>query len=142
MPELFVLALLGHLAGDYLFQPKRMALAKSARTWEGFGWCTLHVAIYTACVCCLWRSANPVVWLAVYLPHWFIDRYSLASLWLKLIRGRTFEAAARSSDPHREFDVAFTALVYTVVDNTLHLFCLWGVIELLLRGTSTPWPTS
>ena len=100
------------------------------------------MTIYTTCVCLLWRSANPLVWLAVYLPHWLIDRYSLASLWLRTIRGRTFEAAAGSTDPHREFDVAFTALVYTVVDNTLHLFCLWGVIELLILREIDPWPIS
>ena len=142
MAELFILALLGHLAGDYLFQSKHMALAKSARTWAGFAWCSLHVAIYTACVCILWRSANPVVWIAVYLPHWLIDRYSLASLWLAVIRGRTFSAALRATGPYCEFDVAFTALVYTVVDNALHLFCLWGVIELLLIREVIPWPIS
>ncbi|MBI2057928.1 MAG: DUF3307 domain-containing protein, partial [Candidatus Yanofskybacteria bacterium] len=35
MAELFILALLGHLIGDYLFQTKYMALNKSAKGWLG-----------------------------------------------------------------------------------------------------------
>ena len=36
MAELFVLAFLGHLIGDYLFQSTWMAVGKSRKDWEGF----------------------------------------------------------------------------------------------------------
>jgi Protein of unknown function (DUF3307) len=129
MADLFVLALLGHLVGDYLLQTKHMALQKSAPGWSGVLTCTFHVAVYTAAVCAFWWTINPVVMALVFVPHWIIDRWSLASPWLKMIRGRTFEAAFNSKDPYREFDIAFTSIVYTVTDNAMHLICLWLVIR-------------
>jgi hypothetical protein len=133
MADLFVLALLGHLAGDYLLQTKAMALRKSQPGWRGAVTCTEHVLIYTAAVCLMLGSDRPLVWMLVFAPHWVIDRWSLASAWLKLIRGRTFAAAYSSTEPYRDFDIAFTSLVYAVVDNTLHLFSLWLVIRFLPR---------
>lgn len=132
MADLFVLALLGHLVGDYLLQTKHMALHKSAPGWPGILTCTFHVAVYTAAVCAFWWTINPVLAALVFVPHWIIDRWSLASLWLKMIRGRTFEAAFTSKDQYREFDIAFTSIVYTVTDNAMHLICLWLVIRVLM----------
>jgi Protein of unknown function (DUF3307) len=126
MSDLFILALLGHLVGDYLLQTKQMALVKSVHDWRGTLMCTLHVAIYSVAVCIFLRTLSPTVFLAVAIPHLIIDRYSLANMWLRLIRGRTFESAVKP------FDVAFTAIVYTVTDNTMHLLCLWVVIVTLL----------
>ena len=73
----------------------------------------------------LW-STNPWVFVAVFVPHWIIDYWSLGLTWLKLIKGRTFE------DANDKFDVAFTCLVYAVVDNTFHLLCLWATIRFLI----------
>jgi hypothetical protein len=131
MADLFVLALLGHLVGDYLLQSKHMALTKSAPGFDGAKTCTVHVAIYTAAVCLLLWTVNPIVIAAVAVPHWLIDRYSAASVWLKIIRGRTFEDAYLSKDQYREFDIAFTSIVYTVTDNTMHLLCLWAMIRIM-----------
>lgn len=125
MADLFILALLGHLVGDYLLQTKRMALGKSEPGLRGMEICSEHVVLYTAAVCVFLWTVNPVVVAAVYIPHWVIDRWSLATHWLRLIRGRTFETAKG------EWDVAFTALVYAVVDNTFHLLCLFAVVTLL-----------
>ena len=131
MAELFILALLGHLIGDYLLQTKHMALNKSAKGWGGIKTCSIHVLIYTTSVCLMLWMFNVWVWLAIFIPHWIIDRWSLASLWLKLIKGRTFEEAYLSKDHYREFDIAFTSLVYAVVDSTFHLLSLWLVIKFL-----------
>lgn len=132
MSELFIYALLGHLVGDYIFQTKTMALTKSTEGKKGARVCTIHVLIYTASVCLLWGILDPVVWLMVGIPHWIIDRYSLASMWLKIIKGRTFESALATQEPLRQFDIAFTSLVYAVVDNTFHLLCLVIVIQYYL----------
>ena len=128
METLFIKALLGHLIGDYLLQSKNMALQKSEPTWHGFKMCTIHVLLYTIAVCAMMQTTDPIIWLLVFIPHWIVDRWSLASYWLKLIRGRTFESAYNSNDKFREFDIAFTCIVYTVTDNTIHLLCLWGLI--------------
>jgi hypothetical protein len=132
MPDSFVAILLGHLVGDFMLQGKHMALTKSERSWAGFWMCTLHVAIYTATVCAFVWTIDPIFIVAVAVPHWLIDRYSLATLWLKLIRGRTFESAYLSTDKFREFDIAFTSIVYTVTDSTMHLLCLWAAIRFLM----------
>jgi Protein of unknown function (DUF3307) len=132
MERLFILSLFGHLTGDYLLQSKWMALTKSAKGTRGLLACTSHVAIYTIAVCVLVGTWSPVFALAVFAPHWIIDRWSLASLWLKLIRGRTFEAALANKTEYREFDIAFTAIVYTVTDNTIHLLCLWLALYLIV----------
>jgi len=132
MADLFALALLGHLVGDYLLQTKHMALYKPAPGFSGILTCTLHVAVYTVAVCAFWWTINPLIVALVFVPHWIIDRWSLATPWLKLIRGRTFEAAFNSTDKYREFDIAFTSIVYTVTDNAMHLICLWLVIKFVM----------
>ena len=132
MERLFILALFGHLIGDYLLQSKWMALTKSDGGPEGLRACSIHVAIYTVAVCILVGTLSPVFAVAVFAPHWIIDRWSLASSWLKLVRGRTFEDALANTTPHREFDIAFTAIVYTVTDNTMHAICLWLALYLVV----------
>src|SRR3989338_6231376 len=101
MAELFILALLGHLIGDYLLQTKHMALNKSAKGWGGIETCSWHVLVYTASVCLMFWTLNVWVGLAIFIPHWIMDRWSLASVWLKFIKGRTFEAAYTSEDQYR-----------------------------------------
>ena len=132
MADLFILAFLGHLVGDYLVQSKHMALHKADKGWRGAVTCTFHVALYTLAICAFLETLNPLIWALVFVPHWVIDRWSLASPWLKLIRGRTFTDAYNSTDKYREFDIAFTSIVYTVTDNTMHLLCLWALIRFVM----------
>lgn len=146
---LFLLALIGHLIGDFGLQPKRWALGKADWGWEGASYCAKHVSLYTLIICfilptpvVMWMRAT--VWAAVFIPHWIIDRWSLASWWLKMIGGRTFETVImpeRNVDGfgwreprdylRHEFDVAFTSIVYTVTDSMWHIICLWVAIRLL-----------
>ena len=132
MADLFIVALLGHLVGDYLLQTKYMALNKSEVGWAGIVPCAVHVAVYTTAVCAFWWTIGPLLVALVFVPHWIIDRWSLATPWLKMIRGRTFDDALKSRDEYREFDIAFTSIVYTGTDNTMHLICLWLVIKFVM----------
>lgn len=135
MADLFILALLGHLVGDFVLQTKVMALDKSERSLWGCWQCFLHVIVYTISVCVFMQSMNPLVWFLVFVPHFLIDKFSLASVWLKMIGGRTFESASydhNPSDKYREFDVAFTSIVYAVVDNTFHLLSLFLLIKFVI----------
>ena len=123
----------GHLVGDFLLQPKTMAIHKSDRGWKGLGWCVLHCLIYTAAVCFFIREmVTPLVVVVIFMSHFPIDRWSLASQWLRLIRGRTFIAAYANTGPYREFDIAFTSIVYTVVDSTWHLLLMWYGVRLVI----------
>jgi len=130
MEDMFARIVLGHLAGDYLFQSKAMALKKSEPGIKGIAWCTLHCAIYTACVCLFLWTTNPITITLVFLSHWPFDRWSLASKWLDIIRGRNIKKAFLSKDKYREFDLIFSCFVYAATDNTIHLILLWLITKL------------
>ena len=121
---MFILGFLAHRVSDLALQPKSWALNKSVPGRKGFTICTIHVLVYTTCIICSWQKFDILVYASVFIPHWIIDRYSLANKWLGLIRGRTFASAFASTDKYREFDVAFTCIVYKDVDETFHLVCL------------------
>ena len=122
---MFTGIVLGHLVADYLLQNKKMALEKSAGGIKGIIWCTIHSLIYTATICLfLWRI-DWLVALLVFISHWPIDRWSLASKWLKLIKGRDILTAFNSKEEYHEIDLSFSCLVYALADNTMHLVVLW-----------------
>jgi len=127
MEDIFARIVFGHLVGDYLLQNKSMALKKSEKGFNSIFWCTLHCLIYTTSMCLFLRTLNPLVIFSIFITHWLIDRWSLASKWLKLIRGRNFLEAYLSGN---EIDVAFSCLVYAVVDNTIHLLPIWFVVNI------------
>lgn len=131
MTDIFARIVLGHLTGDFLFQSKNMALKKSEAGIKGILWCTFHCLIYTISVCLFLWTIDPVIVGLVFLSHWPIDRWSLGSKWLKLIGGRDFVTAYFSKEKYHEIDLAFSCLVYAVVDNTMHLILLWLIGSLL-----------
>jgi hypothetical protein len=109
--------LLGHLIGDYLLQPKNMAVHKSDSGFEGFATCLVHSLIYSLSVFIFFPEYTVLTFILIFLTHYLIDRYSLANYWLKLVRGRSHTDTG-------PFSKEFYAIVYTVVDNTLHLLLL------------------
>jgi hypothetical protein len=127
--------LLGHLIGDYLLQNNWMALGKSKH--NGLGWftCTVHCLLYTVAVVAMTQTVSVSWCSAVFASHFFIDKFSLAEAYLKAINGRSLERfmAARENQtysPHIALRAGFDVLVYTVVDNTMHLLLLywaWGL---------------
>ncbi len=128
---MFAEIVLGHLAGDYLFQSKSMALKKTDKNLNGLLWCVFHCLIYTASVCLFVYNFSFLVVTLVFLSHFFIDRWSLASKWLRIIRGRSITEACGLQE-NREVNIAFSCLVYAVVDNTLHLILLWLIAVVMI----------
>lgn len=128
---MFINAVLGHFVGDYLLQTKEMALTKSAKTFYGLWMSVLHSSIYTLAVCLFTWKFAPLFVALVFLTHWPIDRWSLGTKWLQMIRGRDILRAYESKEKYHEIDLAFSCLVYAVVDNTLHLVLLWLVINFI-----------
>lgn len=143
--------LLGHFMGDYLLQPLAMALNKSPRKpldeegqkSEGRGgvplktalfWSIVHATVYSLCVCLWLWTASPVVFGLIFLTHWPLDFFSLGDKYLKLIKGRTLQRAAEDKSPFGPFNIAFTAVVYTIVDNGMHLMLMYPVVLLLQKG--------
>lgn len=150
-------AILGHFVGDYLMQSKKMALGKTCPGWPGAFRCAQHCLYYTWAVMMAvvigqnsWgTSSNIWIWPMVFLTHYPIDRWSLADKLLELINGRRLRELVESKEA-RQWQMeyldnvaivsttqAFAALVYTVVDNTMHIILMtagfaallhWGVI--------------
>lgn len=144
MNDLFVNLLLGHLVGDFVLQPKSMAVKKGASNLIAMS----HVSIYTLAVLLLTIEWNKLsnksylldyyIWtLIIFIPHYIIDRYSLADKWLDFINGRSLRDFIENGQRYipamhdeQKWNYAvlrggFTALVYAVTDNTFHLLCLW-----------------
>jgi hypothetical protein len=132
MADLFVLALLGHLIGDYLLQSTWMAVTKSAQSLKGVLACTLHVTLYTVAVCVMLGMTRPLIWALIFIPHWVIDHWSLGEVWSQIIGGRTVKKIKGLRGENREFAIAFYAPVYIAVDNTWHFLCLWATIKFFI----------
>jgi len=115
-----------------LFQSRTMALRKSEKGFNGILWCTLHCLVYTLSVSVFLWTINPLIVGLIFLSHWPLDKWSLASKWLNLIHGRDFIKAYRSTEEYHEIDLAFSCLVYAVVDNTMHLILLWFIVKWLM----------
>jgi hypothetical protein len=124
----FVNLLFGHLIGDYFVQNDWMALNKSKNSFH----CAIHVTLYTLSIV-FFTSFNPL-WLAfVWLSHFVVDRFSLADKWLQLTNGcsptKYIETAYLSTNKEQRNFIAlragFTAFVYIVVDNTIHLMSMY-----------------
>ena len=125
MEDIFARIVFGHLTGDYLLQSRALAFNKSLPGFRGIAWCTWHCLIYTIAMCLFLWKFNLVIIALVFFSHWAIDRWSLGQKWLNLIRGRDFIRAHAGQEQYREIDIAFSCLVYAVVDNTLHLLIIW-----------------
>ena len=106
---------------------------KSASTFK----CVVHCLIYTAVVflATMRFVQAPVHWaILIFVSHFFIDRFSLADLWLEFIGGRSLFDFMTHGDEKIPEDLSaenykilrggFTSVVYTVTDNTMHLILL------------------
>ena len=129
MLTLFEQIVMGHLIGDYLLQPKEMAIRKSEKNWRGLLWCLAHCIIYTAVICIATATTSPLIIVLIFLSHFPVDRWSLGYLWLKTIKGRDFEGSEQGLKG-KIISLSFSAVVYTVVDNTIHLLLLILVFNL------------
>jgi len=116
----FAGALLGHMVGDYVLQNQWMAVGKSKPGWKGHFACTIHVAFYTTAVALFCGSLSPTFLALVGIPHWIIDRWSLAKCWLDFKNGGSNWALS-----------PFAPLLYAANDNTFHFVCLWVLLKYL-----------
>jgi len=131
MLTIFEKIILGHLVGDYLLQPKKMAILKQTKGLNGLVWCLIHCLIYTLVICLFTSTIEPIKVILIFISHFPIDRWSLAGKWLKLIKGRSFMEAYQSEEKLREVDLAFSAIVYVIVDNAFHVLLMWAIFNYL-----------
>jgi hypothetical protein len=133
--DLLVRLLLGHLVGDYLLQTNWMALNKKRHLWIA----AVHSAVWTIAVVVFVPELLSVLAVAaVFGSHLLLDATDIVNAWLKLIGSRSYEsvrAYQQEDHPelHKQFMVAYTALVQAVADNTLHLLFLYLIVRLLVE---------
>lgn len=106
---------IAHLLGDFMLQTATMADTKYRLGWSGTVWCTIHVCIYTAVLASIFSQVSFLLVVGIFVPHWLIDRYSLAYRWMQVI-GRS-----RLLYDEQPIKAAFGAIIYVVIDQTLHL---------------------
>lgn len=137
--DFFIAMLFGHLIGDYLLQNKWMAMNKNGGTFT----CLVHCIIYTLSVLAMtWTFNHSLLWITlIFTSHYPIDRYSLADKWLDWIGGRTLKDFIEHGQENIPGDLnvfnyhalrgGFTAFVYAISDNTLHLLIMYYGYRLL-----------
>jgi hypothetical protein len=130
MINTFTLMALGHFVGDFLAQPRWMALGKSAPGWGGVLMCLTHVAIYALCVMSFADIWSWGVFLAIAIPHYIVDRHSLARVHMRVL-GTCKPKSGESTPPYPEN--VLMVLQYVVIDATIHLLFLYG-LSLQLPG--------
>jgi hypothetical protein len=112
----------GHLLGDYVFQNTWMAENKKSR-WLP---CLVHCLIYTFFVA-LATNFSPLWVCAIFLTHFPIDKWGWVDKWMVMWGSRSPSKflglqSTIGGDLNKHILVGgFTAFVYIVVDNTIHL---------------------
>ena len=143
----FVAIVMGHLFGDYMLQGKYIATNKTKK-WQI---AAIHSLIYSACVsfflAVFGYVTNPLLVLVtmvfIFITHFPLDylsfipykgaehRETIPALWLRKIGGRNLADEIQAEEhPLKTTNIAFAAIVYTVVDNTMH-FTLMLLFPLL-----------
>lgn len=106
-----ILGFLFHLVGDYLLQNDWMANEKTKNFLPAF----LHATIYSIPFMFLvsWEA-----WLVIYVTHFFIDRYRLATYWIQAINS----TPNRSNFGYGKDKPMFVSMwLMIIIDNTFHI---------------------
>ena len=119
--------IIAHLLGDWILQPRKMAVEKGKQTLHGWLMCLLHVAIYTSCFVVLIPHHSFLFYLSIYVPHFIIDKFSLMGYWIKFRDGEDWWMAyvKEPSDFFNRLEMGFAGIRYALEDNTAHLICLY-----------------
>lgn len=136
---------LGHLVGDYLFQNEWMALNKAKNNKIGWLSAFIHCIIYTLSVCTIMWNFN-IYWIyIVFLTHFPLDKFRIADLYMTYIKGYGLKQYIDDVNNQKEWEYiksttgnqmlkgGFTAYVYILTDNTMHLLLMWIGYKLLFN---------
>ena len=131
MDKLFVGCLFGLLIGDYMLQPKKMAIRKSENSYVGSIICLTHCSIVTLATMLTLKTIELPIIILIFFSHYIVDRGNLALHWLRYIKGRDFQFEYYQKYKFQEIHLIFSCIVYLIVDNTIHLLILYYGIPIL-----------
>lgn len=101
--------LLCHLFGDYVFQNQWMADNKTKAHIP----CFVHATVYASMF--VWLQPHLLAWFVIWATHFVIDRWRLASYWVRWFRVGVRHPPAEAVPPF----LAVWLLI--IVDNAFHL---------------------
>jgi len=139
---MFETLLLGHLVGDYLLQNEWMAMNKTHNTRDGWIAALTHCLLYTFAVCLIMWNFHWIWIVAVFFSHFPIDKFGLSEMYLHYIKGKGMKDYVKKDNkkwgvPHiplNRYDAlegGFTAVVYTITDNTMHLLLMYFAYHII-----------
>ena len=111
-----ILAIIGHLVGDYLLQNDWMALNKKRNPLI----CFVHAILWTASVCFFAAWSNPWAIGVLLLTHFIQDHSDVVILWMRMIGQKQF-----ATGPCSPWSII-------VVDNVWHIVTIWAVWKFLV----------
>jgi hypothetical protein len=135
----FELYLICHLVGDYLFQNNWMALKKSNDITP----LAIHSLIYASVFGLVFL--NFMVFIFFFCCHlgldtsWGTSKETLTEKWLHLIKGRSLKSTQNitltcSNSPSAcSLYIAFSSVVYCIVDFLLHFFIQYPILLILIN---------
>jgi hypothetical protein len=113
-----LLAIIGHLVGDYLLQNDWMAMNKKRSTFH----CAIHCTLWTASVCLIASWCNVVAIAILWLAHFLQDRTQIIVFWMRSIGQNKF-----IQPPMAPWSVI-------VVDNVWHIVTLLVVWRIFFNN--------
>lgn len=113
-----LLAIIGHLVGDYVLQRDAMAVGKKSSSWI----CAWHCLLWTTAVCTFAGWYYPWAILTLFATHFAQDRTRVVEWWMRL------NGQAGFMQP----PLAPWSLI--VVDNVWHIVTLYLVWRFLTPG--------
>jgi len=130
---MFIYLLFGHVIGDYFLQNSWMAFFKK----KAFLPCFVHCSIYTTVVCTALAiyglKVSLIFFVCIFYSHWILDRYEVISWWAEKMGIRSWNSfqgeLSDSAQIHQVITIAFGAIVYVVMDNSLHLLLMLLIIK-------------
>ena len=110
-----LLAIIGHLVGDYLIQNDWMALNKKTRILP----CVVHCTLWTAAVMFLGHWFAWWVPIVLFATHFIQDHTNIVRLWIEMIGQAKF-----ATPPMAPWSII-------VVDNVWHIVTLVAIAKAL-----------
>lgn len=117
-----LLAIIGHLVGDYLLQTDWMALTKKQPGRVGDCACGIHSAIWTLSVCAFAGWWGWTVCIGLFYAHFWQDRTNVVKWWMTL----PWKDQTKFTEP----PMAPWSLI--VVDNVWHIVSLYLVARFVV----------
>ena len=121
--EKLIIGLILHFVGDYLLQNDWMAQEKTKQHKAAF----IHAFIYSIG---FYFLVGFLGWLVIFFTHFLIDRYRLATYWIKLVNWN-WQSTNFGFDNNKPLWMSVWLMI--IIDNVWHILINTVVIYITLK---------